>query len=55
MSALLDTDLCAACGQPFQLGDKTVPVWRIVHKGRVHTEAEPTREMAHVVCPTKEQ
>ena len=55
MSALLNPDTCARCGLPLLLGDKVVPVWVITHKGRVHTEADPTRQMAHVVCPTKEE
>lgn len=51
MAELLNPSTCARCNVEFAYGEKVVPVWQVVHKGRVHTEVAPTRQMAHVECP----
>lgn len=55
MAELLNPSTCARCNVEFAYGEKVVPVWQVVHKGRVHTEVEPTRQMAHVECPVAAQ
>lgn len=52
MSQMLESDVCPACGARLERDELVVPIWRVVHRGRVHTEVEPTRQVAHVICPT---
>lgn len=50
--ALLEDDKCHSCGERFSYGDNVLPLWRITHRGAVHTEADPAPEMVHLRCPS---
>ena len=54
MTALLEVDTCLSCGVRFEINDQVLPVWVITHRGRFHTEANPTRKMVHLKCHKKE-
>lgn len=51
MSLLLSSEFCAKCGVRLELGDKVLRVDKVTHRGMVHTEIYPTREVVHVKCP----